>query len=153
MKKSIFTGALVFFLALCVHAQEYTTALGLGIDTGSGFTLVGPSVKHFFGEDHAGQAEVTFETGVTALTGLYQFHGQFEGAEGLQWFAGPGATFYTGGGNSVFAIRGSLGLDYKITGAPIALAFDWRPALALIEDFGNTFEAGFFGIGARYVFN
>ncbi|RNC88571.1 MAG: hypothetical protein ED555_13120 [Allomuricauda sp.] len=132
---------------------QYTTALGLGIDSGNGATFVGPSVKHFFSEHHAGQAEVTFESGVTAITALYEYHGQFEGADGLQWFAGPGVSIFSGSGDSVFALRGILGLDYKITGAPISLALDWRPALALDSDVGNTFEAGIIGFGARYVFN
>lgn len=153
MKKLIFTGALVFFFALTVHAQGYTTALGLGIDSGNGATFVGPSVKHFFAENHAGQAEVTFETGVTAITALYQYHDGFSGAEGLQWLVGGGATLFSGGGDSLFALRGSLGLDFKIPGAPIALSFDWRPALALDGDVGNTFEAGAFGFGGRYTFN
>ncbi|NKI31894.1 hypothetical protein [Croceivirga thetidis] len=153
MKKLILTSALVLFFAISMQSQVYSTALGLGIDSGNGATFVGPSVKHFFSENHAGQAEVTFETGVTAITALYQFHDEFDGANGLQWFAGGGATLFSGSGDSLFALRGSLGLDFKIPGAPIALAFDWRPALALDGDAGNTFEAGAFGFGGRYVFN
>ncbi len=154
MKKSILLVAAVILFSVGVNAQStYTTALGLGIDSGNGATFVGPSVKHFFSEHHAGQAEVTFETGVTAITAIYQYHGQFEGADGLQWFAGGGATLFSGSGDSVFALRGTLGLDFKIPGAPIALSFDWRPALALDSDTGNNFEAGIIGFGGRYTFN
>lgn len=153
MKRLFLTGLLVVCFAFSTQAQGYSTALGLGIDSGNGATFVGPSVKHFFTEHHAGQAEVTFETGVTAITALYQYHDAFEGANGLQWFAGGGATLFSGSGDSLFALRGSLGLDFKIPGAPIALSFDWRPALALDGDVGNTFEAGAFGFGGRYTFN
>lgn len=154
MKKSILLVATVVLFTLSVNAQStYTTALGLGIDFGNGATFVGPSVKHFFSEHHAGQAEITFEDSVTALTALYQYHDGFEGASGLQWFGGGGMSLFLFDGGSVFGLRGTLGLDYKINNVPLAFSFDWRPILALDSDVSDRFEAGVFGFGARYTFN
>jgi len=74
-----------------ISAQSnYTTALGLGIDFGDGQTLVGPSVKHFFTDEHVGMGEVAFGDNVTFLTLLYEYHGDFPNAGGLKWFAGAG---------------------------------------------------------------
>jgi len=151
MKSVLITTFFLIGMVFMSHAQ-YKTALGLGIDSGNGATFVGPSLKHAFTTHHVGQAEVGFESGVTAFTALYQYHGQFEGANGLQWFAGGGVTLFSVTGDSVLGLRGTLGLDYKIDGAPIALSLDWRPVLILDSDIGNTFDAGFLGFGARYVF-
>lgn len=154
MKKSILFFAIALVFSVTMNAQStYTTALGLGIDFGNNATFVGPSVKHFFAENHAGQAEVTFENSVTAITALYQYHDGFNGADGLQWFAGGGTSIFLFDGGSSFALRGTLGLDFKINNVPLAFSFDWRPALSLDSDVEDKFEAGAFGLGARYVFN
>lgn len=152
MKKFIITGIFACLLFINVKAQDYSTAIGLGIEFGDGATFVGPSVKHAFAEHHVGQAEIGFEDGATAITGLYQYHDSFEGADGLHWFGGGGATIWLiDGGDSLFFLRGTLGLDYKISGVPLAFSFDWRPALALDSDVDDRFDAGFFGLGIRYV--
>ena len=131
--------------------SNYETALGLGIDFGDGQTLVGPSVKHFFAENHAGMGEVTFGDNVTFLTAMYQYHKEFPNADGFQWFAGggPSIAFFDGGAD--FFLRPVVGLDYKITNVPLALSFDWRPWIFL-GDNGDTFEAARFGLGFRYTF-
>lgn len=154
MKKLILVACFALFVSASLSAQNYTTALGLGIDFGDGVTFVGPSVKHAFAEHHVGQAELGFEDGATAITALYQYHDQFENAGGLYWFAGGGASlFLIDGGDSLFSLRGTVGLDYKIPDVPLAFSFDWRPALALDSDVNDRFEAGAFGIGIRYVLN
>ena len=67
MKKYFFLVIVAIFIGLNeTKAQSsYVTALGLGIDFGEGQTLVGPSVKHFFSDEHAGMGEVGFGDGVT----------------------------------------------------------------------------------------
>lgn len=154
MKKLVLAASFIVLFSLTANAQDYKTALGLGIDFGDGVTFVGPSVKHAFAEHHVGQAELGFEDGATAITALYQYHDNFENAGGLNWFAGGGASiFLVDGGDSFFALRGSVGLDYRIPDVPLAFSFDWRPALSLDSDVEDRFEAGAFGIGIRYVLN
>ncbi|KSA11961.1 hypothetical protein [Maribacter dokdonensis] len=152
MKKLLFLVAAVILGTNVSNAQsDYTFAAGLGLDLFSGVTLVGPSAKYFFAEEHAGQAELMFESGLTTLTGLYEYHGDISGADGLQWFAGAGPSilFFGEGIGTEIALRPIVGLDYKIDGVPLAFSFDWRPFIGLGDLLGN--EVGAFGIGVRYV--
>ena len=130
---------------------DYRNAIGLGIDFGDGLTLVGPSFKHFFTEEHAGQAEVLFGDSYTVIQAIYQYHGAIEGAEGLRWFAGAGLGVGLQENNSAFLIRPTGGLDYKIPNVPLAFSFDWRPTFFLQDD--SDFEAARFGLGFRFAFN
>lgn len=130
--------------------SDYDIAVGLGIDLFSGATLVGPSAKFFLAEEHVVQAEILFDSGLTNITGIYEYHSDINGAEGLKWFAGAGPTIllFGNGFGTELAIRPTAGLDYKINNVPLAFSFDWRPFIGL-GDLGN--EIGAFGIGIRYV--
>lgn len=153
MKKLVTFTIALFALGLSqTNAQsDYSTAVGLGIDFASGGTFVGPSAKFFLSGESAIQAEVLFESGVTAVTGLYEYHGAINNADGLKWFAGAGPTlwFVDGGIGTQFALRPVVGLDYKINSVPLAFSFDWRPFIGVSEYLGN--EVGAFGLGIRYV--
>ena len=148
---TFFVFGLLFTSTLALHAQSnYGTALGLGIDFGDGQTLVGPSVKHFFAENHAGMGEVTFGDNVTFVTLMYQYHKEFPNADGFQWFAGGGPSIAFFDGDSDVLLRPVVGLDYKIGNVPLAFSFDWRPWIYFGE--GDDFEAARFGLGFRYTF-
>ena len=94
------------------------------------------------------------------FTGLYEIHGDINGADGLKWYIGPGAHWLFNDGwkkdhpdeNSTIAIGvdGVLGLDYKISGAPINVSLDWQPSFNFVGY--NSFEAGWGGLGVRYTF-
>ena len=129
---------------------DYEFAAGLGLDIFSGATLVGPSAKYFFAGEHAGQVDLLFESNLTVIQGLYEYHGDISGAEGLNWYAGGGPSlfFFGNGFGSEVALRALVGLEYKINGVPLAFTFDWRPLIGL-GDLGS--EAGAFGLGFRYV--
>lgn len=134
------------------YAQsDYTIAVGLGFDTFEEVTLVGPSAKYFLEKAHAVQGEVMFESGLTIITALYEYHGNISSATGLKWFAGVGPSFlvYGDGYGTEIAIRPIAGLDYKINRIPLALSLDWRPFLGFGSFLGNY--AGAFGVGIRYV--
>jgi hypothetical protein len=139
-----------FGLTSSFGQSNYTVAAGLGLDLFSGATLVGPSGKFFFAEEHAAQAEIMFESGLTAITGIYEYHGDISGADGLKWFAGAGPSIllFGNGFGSEVALRPTAGLDYKINDVPLAFSFDWRPFIGF-GDLGN--EVGAFGLGIRYV--
>lgn len=153
MKKLLsFILIMALFGTMGLKAQSsYIWAGGLGIDFSSDFTFVGPSGKYFFSEEHAIQAELTFESNVTGITALYEYHQEFAGAEGLKWFVGggPSLLFFGRGIGTELALRPTAGLDYKIANVPLAISFDWRPIVAL-GDLRN--EVGAFGLGVRYVF-
>ena len=133
------------------NGSDYKNAIGLGINFGNGATLVGPSFKHFFTENHVGAAELLFGDGITSLMAYYQYHKDIEGAPGLKWYAGAGAGFWFGNHNTAFALSPLGGLDYKISGAPICFSFDWRPTM-LFGNGDSDFEAGRFGMGFRFAF-
>jgi len=143
--------ATVFSFSQVSAQSTYKNAIGLGIDFGDGATLVGPSFKHFFNSNNAIQAEVLFGDHVTFITPLYQYHSPISGAAGLQWYLGGGPSVGLYDGGSDFYLRPMAGLDYKVNGAPLAFAFDWRPAIYLGDNDSN-FEAARFGIGFRYTF-
>lgn len=154
MKKLLFTliaGAALLTTGLNAQAQTYKTGAGLGIDFGNGATMVGPSIKHFFNQNSAIEGDVLFGGSSTLIQAFYQYNAPIKGAAGLQWYlgGGPGINLYDGG--STFMIRPMVGLDYRISGAPIGFNFDWRPALQFYDG-GNDFEAGRFGLGIKYIF-
>lgn len=129
---------------------DYSTGLGIRLDFGSGGTFFGFSGKHFFSAAGAGEAHLLFASGSTALGLEYQHHFDIPSAAGLKWYLGVGPGFVFGGGSTSVLIRPIAGLEYKIQTAPIGIAFDWRPAIQLNN--GSGFEAGRFGLAARYVF-
>ncbi len=156
MKKFfLISGLLVAFAISHSNAQSsYITALGLGIDFGDGQTLVGPSLKHFFTDNHGGVVEVLFGDNVTFVNGIYQYHDGIPNALGLQWYAGGGPSLAFFDNDLDVLLRGTVGLDYKINNVPLTFSLDWRPAVFLGgNDSRDSFEAGRFGLGFRYVLN
>jgi hypothetical protein len=159
MKKSLVVGLVAFLLVTTVRnvsaqsasGSNYKNAIGLGIDFGDDLTMVGPSYKHFFTENHVGNAEILFGDDIVAIQAFYQYHKEIPGAAGLRWLAGGGPGVLLGDDNSVFMVRPMGGLDYKINGVPLSFSFDWRPAL-IFYDGDTEFEGARFGLGFRYAF-
>lgn len=141
------------------NSSTYKTALGVKLwGDGGGITL-----KHFIGNNHALEGIGYFWNKGVRVTGLYEFHFDFEGAPGLKWYVGPGAHvgIYNNnyndpsnpngtGSGSYIGIDGVLGLDYKFTGAPINLSIDWQPSFEFGDNRGFINSWG--GLGIRYTF-
>ena len=131
------------------NSSTYKTALGVKVWDGGGI-----SFKQFVNGNNALELIGYFWNRGTRITGLYEIHGQFSNATGLQWYIGPGAHigFYnTKNGDGAFAgIDGVLGLDYKFRGAPINISLDWQPSF----EFGTNrgFYGDWGGLGIRYTF-
>ncbi len=161
-----FVGLAGLLIAPAVKAQDmdynYKTALGVKLwGDGGGITL-----KHFVRTNRALEGIGYFWRGGTRITGLYEYHFDFNGAPGLKWYVGPGAHVgiynsgydnYYGNGNAYYydsgayiGIDGVLGLDYKFNGAPINLSLDWQPSF----EFGSNrgFAGSWGGLGIRYTF-
>ena len=140
------------------HGTDYENALGVKIWDGGGITF-----KHFISPNHAVEGIGYFYNGGFRLTGLYEIHGDINGAPGLKWYVGPGAHigFYNdkyyryrnivySNNGAVFGIDGVVGLDYKFNGAPINVSLDWQPAFEFASGFG--FNGSWGGLGIRYTF-
>ena len=160
MRKKLFSALLVVFLLVTAselsaqrsaNGSDYRNAIGLGIEFGDGSTLVGPSFKHFFIDEHVGKFGVLFGDSYTVLQGFYEYHREIEGAEGLRWFAGIGAGAGIAENNSAFLLRPEGGLDYKVSSVPLSFSFDWRPTFYIGDD--SDFEPARFGLGIRFCFN
>jgi hypothetical protein len=154
--RKVFVSVLAMFIVFISRAQsksaqgyDYTTALGVKVWDGGGISL-----KHFFNERNAGELIAYFWTRGARFTGLYQIHGDINGAAGLKWYIGPGAHIglynskYGDGG--FVGIDGVIGLDYKFNGAPINISLDWQPSIEFGS--GRGFWGGWGGLGIRYTF-
>ena len=161
MKRLIPLLALVALLTAHSNTQaqsmgsDYRTALGIKFWPG------GIDVKHFIRDDRALEGVAYFWDHGFRFTGLYEFHGDINGAPGLKWYVGPGAHFgvynegwyhdnhYYDDGGASFGIDGVLGLDYKISGAPIDLSLDINPYFEMLH---HPFVDVWGGLGIRFTF-
>ncbi|ADY52703.1 hypothetical protein Pedsa_2151 [Pseudopedobacter saltans DSM 12145] len=155
MKRFFLLFAALFALSLSqASAQDYKNAIGgrfgsangvsfkTGLNKGAMLELVG----NFRSHDHANWFRIT---------GLYEKYNPINGAPGLNWYYGGGASigsYKVKGydGDFYLAANGVLGLDYKFNGAPINISLDWVPALELTPNTG--FWGGDVGLGLRFTF-
>jgi hypothetical protein len=135
--------------------SEYRTALGVKVYPGA------ISIKHFVRDNTALEGLLSFWRYGFRFTGLYEYHGDINGAPGLKWYVGPGAhlgffnnrwsnRYIDEDNNLDLGVDGVLGLDYKINGAPINLSLDWQPSFTIISD--PAFRS-WGGLGVRFTFN
>jgi hypothetical protein len=152
MKKLLILIAIVC-ISTAVNAQSmgtsYKTALGVKVWDGAGISL-----KSFVNGNNALEVIGYFYRNGSRITGLYEIHGDINGAPGLKWYIGPGAHvgFYNqkyGGGTTV-GVDGVLGLDLKLRNAPLNFSIDWQPAFEFSD--GRGFNGSWGGLGMRYTF-
>jgi hypothetical protein len=160
MKKLITT--LLVIGALMITQLSFGQAMGSNYRTALGvkFYPGGISIKHFTQENRALEGIAYFYNDGFRITGLYEIHGDINGAPGLKWYVGPGAHIGAWNdhwehehpdrdGGLQIGIDGVLGLDYKINQAPINLSLDIQP-------FFNIANYSYFdvwgGFAIRYTF-
>jgi hypothetical protein len=159
MRKALVLCSIVSFITIQqLSAQSmgssYETAVGVKFYPGA------LSIKHFVEENRALEGLVNFWDHGFRFTGLYEIHGDIDGAPGLKWYVGPGAHigryngdvyhgYDYGSGAFSFGVDGVLGLDYKINGAPIVLSIDVQPYFELIN---HAYFDVWGGIGVKYAF-
>lgn len=155
MKKVLLSLAAAALLTLGFNQASaqtpYRTAIGLGIDLGDGETLFGPQIKHSFGGNNAGQAQVLFGDHSTLIGADYSYNQAFSGTNGLGWYAGVGPQLSFASDETWFAIRPQAGLEYKIPSTPLGIHFDWKPWWNLSHN--SNFEAGRFSLGFKFILN
>lgn len=159
MKQLFLSSFLVIAVSAALSAQSmgssYKTALGVKFYPG-GITL-----KSFVNGNNALEGIGYFWVDGFRITGLYEIHGDINGAPGLKWYIGPGAHIGAWNdnwkrdnpgrdGGVTIGIDGVLGLDYKINKAPINLSLDWQPSFNITGY--SYFESGWGGLGIRYTF-
>ena len=147
--------ALMLVTSLTTNAQ-YKNALGVRLGDAYGLTY-----KTFIQSNRA----LDFILNVRnrkddnhfILTGLYEVHNPINGAPGLQWYYGAGASLgslhYKNDNdrdNDLYlSADGVLGLDYVVPGAPLNLSLDWKPALVLAP-YTGFYERGV-GLSIRII--
>jgi hypothetical protein len=157
--KKIILSILITACAFSAKSQSkgstYQTAVGLKLYPGA------VTLKHFIKDDRALEGLAYFWDYGVRFTGLYEFHGDIPGAEGLKWYAGPGAHigFWSSSwkdkypdrqGGVAIGVDGVVGLDYKFSQVPINVSVDWQPSFNFVGY--NYFEAGWGGVAVRYTF-
>ena len=134
--------------------SSYKTALGVKVFDGAGISL-----KHFTSPNIALEGIGYFWNRGARITGLYEIHGDINGAPGLKYYIGPGAHvgFYNKDyyyknqyGGTYVGVDGVLGLDYKFKGAPINMSVDWQPSFEFGD--GQGFVGSWGGFAVRYTF-
>jgi hypothetical protein len=146
--------------------SSYKTALGVKFWPGA------VTVKHFVKNNRALEGLGYFWEHGFRFTGLYEFHGDINGAPGLKWYAGPG--FHAGvynenwhrhhhngnhdhdeednhfeEGSGSFGLDGVIGLDYKFKGAPINMSLDLQPYIEFID---HPYMGLWGGLAVRFTF-
>ncbi len=155
MKKLLLVVLVFIAASVTVNAQSmgrtYKTALGVKVWDGGGI-----SFKTFVAPQNAVELIAYFYKNGTRITGLYEIHGNIDGAPGLKWYIGPGVHLglydYKGytGDKAIVGVDGVLGLDYKINNAPINISLDWQPSFEFADNRG--FVGSWGGLGIRYTF-
>ena len=160
---------LVLGLMISMSATGSAQALGRNYKTAVGFKFypTGVTVKHFVKSNAALEGIGYFWNDGFRITGLYEYHGNINGAPGLKWYVGPGAHigFWNNGyyrerhweidederRRAYLGLDGVLGLDYKINKAPINLSLDWQPSVSFGRGYADA-DVHFGGIAVRFTF-
>lgn len=148
------TAGLLFFTQTDAQAQSYDNALGVRVGSYNGINF-----KTFLQSNKALDFNLSIRSNGDVksflFTGLYEVHNPINGAPGLQWYYGGGASIGSYkvrnfDGDVFLSADGVIGLDYKIDGAPLNLAIDWRPRLELTPN--TDFRTNDVGLAIRFTF-
>jgi hypothetical protein len=80
---------------------------------------------------------------------LWDFWYKPFGGEAFHYYLGMGPSMLFGD-DFFLGFSGELGLEYHFKSVPIAVGADWRPTFFVVND--DSFEAGGYGVNARFVF-
>jgi hypothetical protein len=157
MKKLLLLSFTVAFLMLAntnAQAQTYENTIGVRLGPYNGINY-----KTFLNSNKALDLNLSFRNNEDFnrlfFTALYEVHNPIEGAPGLLWFYGGGGSIGSYkrkdfDGDLFFSADGVIGLDYKIEGAPINFAMDWRPRLEITPN--SDLRSNDLGLSIRFTF-
>ena len=144
MKKLLFVVLFSLTMAGIAGAQELGVRFG-DIAAGNNFAIDGVFSAGQFSRIHA---DVSFGEGV-GIDAIWDFIYKPLGDESFSWYLGAGP--YVRIDDPLWiGVAGEIGLEYKFKEVPIALGFDWRPNISIIDQ--TAFHAEGFGINVRYIF-
>lgn len=159
MKKLLFTiiaSAALFTISVSdVKAQDYKNAIGGRFGSYNGISFK-TGLKDKAMLELIGNFRSYGNYKDLQLTALYELYNPINGAEGLNWYYGAGASIGSSKNNKLdnsdiyLGLNGVLGLDYKFKDAPINLSLDWIPTLRLTPN--TDFYSGDVGLGVRFTF-
>ncbi len=150
-----------FALSSNVQAQDYQNGIGLRF----GYPL-SITYKTFLTETNALDLFVGYRgySGVysyLAIGGFYEFHNDINGAEGLKWYYGFGASvvilnykdfgYLDGLGTFGVGLSGIIGLEYTFPDAPLAISVDFAPTFRIGGWADGYYSWG--ALSARYILN
>jgi hypothetical protein len=145
--------AFLTVLSLNVWAQDYQKSIGVRLGGYNGFVDAGVTYKQYLSESNAiefiGNASASNGNGYFGVSGEYLWTWGI--AEGLSWFAGPGASVGVWTGNAAgfdIALNGMVGLEYKFA-IPLALSVDFNPHVYFLHSTGFTPSSA---LSVRYTF-
>jgi len=147
------TAGLLLIRPSSADAQSYENAIGVRIGSYNGVNF-----KTFLNTNKALDLNLSVRSNDNfkrfILTGLYEVHNPINGAPGLLWYYGGGASIGSYKvrkfeGDVFLSADGVLGLDYKFDGVPLNLAVDWRPRLELTPN--TNFGTGDVGLAIRLI--
>jgi hypothetical protein len=144
MKKALLITIISFALIGYSNAQELGVRFGYAHATNV-------AVDGIFstGEFSRIHADVSFGGNGVGIDALWDFLYRPLSGEAFNWYMGAGPYMDI---NDPFLLGAAFeaGLEYRFNSVPIALGFDWRPKLSIIEN--TDFYADGFGLNIRYVF-
>lgn len=134
--------ALIFASAFSANAQEIGARFG-EVSAGN-IAIDGIFSTGQFSRVHA---DISFGDGA-AFDVLWDFLYRPLGDEAFHYYIGVGPYIWI---NDPFWLgaAGEIGLEYHFNEVPIALGFDWRPAISIVEETDIHFSG--FGFNIRYV--
>jgi hypothetical protein len=143
MRKFVFMGILSLMMATYSYAQE--VGVRLGDVSGGNVAVDGVFSVSNFSRIHA---DISFGYGV-GIDVLWDFLYRPLGGEAFNWYLGVGPYMII---DDPFWLGAAFeaGLEYRFNSVPLALGFDWRPSLSIIENTDLHLES--FGFNIRYVF-
>jgi len=136
---------LLFILLVSVPSRSQELGLRFGSNVGSDVAIDGVFTLGEFSRVHG---DVSFHDGV-GLELLWNPLFRPVGPEGLHWYVGVGPYVFIGDPFS-FGACGELGLEYRFKEVPLAMGFDWRPTLRIVDNTDMIWDR--FGFNIRYVF-
>jgi len=144
MKKQILI--VLFAISTFYFANAQEVGVRLGNVSGGPVAIDGVFGLGKFSRIHA---DISFGNDGVGIDALWDFLYKPLGDEAFNWYAGVGP--YIVIGNPFWlGVAGEIGLEYRFKEVPIALGFDYRPELSIIETTEFHFDS--YGINVRYRF-
>ena len=128
----------------------YSNAQEVGVRFGGTNSVGGAAIDAVFGEGNGRiHADLGFYKEGVGVDVLWDLLYKPLSGEAFNWYLGVGPTAYISD-DFWLGVSGEIGLEYRFSGAPIAIGADWRPTLWVVEE--TRFGADSFGLNVRFVF-